>query len=83
MRQRFFASDLTRENLREVIQFFVRSKGSEYAVPFHRLGTGSINTLVFALLTHIADLRGNDSVIFAMEEPEIALPPHSQRRLTR
>jgi putative ATP-dependent endonuclease of OLD family len=79
----FFASDLTRENLREVIQFFVRSKGSEYAVPFHRLGTGSINTLVFALLTHIADLRGNDSVIFAMEEPEIALPPHSQRRLTR
>lgn len=79
----FFASDLTRENLREVIQFFVRSKGSEYAVPFHRLGTGSINTLVFALLTHIADLRGNDAVIFAMEEPEIALPPHSQRRLTR
>jgi putative ATP-dependent endonuclease of OLD family len=79
----FFASDLTRENLREVIQFFVRSKGSEYAVPFHRLGTGSINTLVFALLTHIADLRGNNSVIFAMEEPEIALPPHSQRRLTR
>lgn len=79
----FFASDLTRENLREVIQFFVRSKGSAYAVPFHRLGTGSINTLVFALLTHIADLRGNASVIFAMEEPEIALPPHSQRRLTR
>jgi putative ATP-dependent endonuclease of OLD family len=79
----FFASDLTRENLREVIQFFVRSKGSEDAVPFHGLGTGSINTLVFALLTHIADLRGNDSVIFAMEEPEIALPPHSQRRLTR
>jgi putative ATP-dependent endonuclease of the OLD family len=79
----FFASDLTRANLREVIQFFVRSKGSEYPVPFHRLGTGSINTLVFALLTHIADLRGNDAVIFAMEEPEIALPPHSQRRLTR
>ncbi|RLP23994.1 AAA family ATPase [Mesorhizobium sp. YM1C-6-2] len=79
----FFASDLTRENLREVVQFFIRSKGSDYAVPFHRLGTGSINTLVFALLTHIADLRGNGSVIFAMEEPEIALPPHTQRRVTR
>lgn len=79
----FFASDLTRENLREVVQFFVRSKGSDYSVPFHRLGTGSINTLVFALLTHIADLRGNESVIFAMEEPEIALPPHTQRRVTR
>jgi putative ATP-dependent endonuclease of OLD family len=35
------------------------------------------------LLTHIADLRGASSVIFAMEEPEIALPPHSQRRITR
>jgi len=79
----FFASELTREHLREVVTFFVRSQESQYLVPFHRLGTGSINTLVFALLTHIADLRGADSVIFAMEEPEIALPPHSQRRITR
>ncbi len=47
------------------------------------LGTGAINTLVFALLTRIADLKGRESVIFAMEEPEIALPPHSQRRMTR
>jgi putative ATP-dependent endonuclease of OLD family len=38
---------------------------------------------VFALLTLIADLRGKQSVIFAMEEPEIALPPHTQRRVTR
>jgi putative ATP-dependent endonuclease of the OLD family len=79
----FFASELTREHLREVVTFFVRSQESNYLVPFHRLGTGSINTLVFALLTHIADLRGAASVIFAMEEPEIALPPHSQRRITR
>lgn len=79
----FFASELTREHMREVVTFFVRSQESQYLVPFHRLGTGSINTLVFALLTHIADLRGAASVIFAMEEPEIALPPHSQRRITR
>ncbi len=79
----FFASELTREHLREVVTFFVRSQESQYLVPFHRLGTGSINTLVFALLTHIADLRGAASVIFAMKEPEIALPPHSQRRITR
>jgi putative ATP-dependent endonuclease of OLD family len=79
----FFASELTREHLREVVTFFVRSQESQYLTPFHRLGTGSINTLVFALLTHIADLRGAASVIFAMEEPEIALPPHSQRRITR
>jgi hypothetical protein len=38
--------------------------------------------LVFALLTYIADPRGPDSVIFAMEEPEIALSPHTQRRMT-
>ena len=43
--------------------------------------TGALNLLVFALLTYIADLRGPDSVIFAMEEPEIALPPHTQRRM--
>ncbi len=79
----FFASELTREHLREVVTFFVRSQESQYLIPFHRLGTGSINTLVFALLTHIADLHGAASVIFAMEEPEIALPPHSQRRITR
>jgi putative ATP-dependent endonuclease of OLD family len=39
--------------------------------------------LVFALLTIIADPKGRKSVIFAMEEPEIALPPHTQRRATR
>ncbi len=52
-------------------------------MPFGRLGTGSINLLVFALLTFIAELKDKQSVIFAMEEPEIALPPHTQRRVTR
>ncbi|WP_068319128.1 ATP-dependent nuclease [Polycladidibacter hongkongensis] len=77
----FYASDLTREHLREVVQLFLKSEGSNYAVPFNRLGTGAVNALVFALLTHIADLRGNRAIIFAMEEPEIALPPHAQRRI--
>lgn len=79
----FYASDLTRENLREVVQLFLKSKESNHPVPFNRLGTGAINTLVFALLTHIADLRGNRAIIFAMEEPEIALPPHAQRRIAK
>lgn len=79
----FYASELTREHLREVVRFFVKSLESDHPIPFHRLGTGAINTLVFALLTHIADLKGKKSVIFAMEEPEIALPPHAQRRVTR
>ncbi|MBO6883516.1 MAG: AAA family ATPase [Marivita sp.] len=79
----FYASDLTRENLREVVQLFLKSQGSNHAVPFNRLGTGAVNALVFALLTHIADLRGNRTIIFAMEEPEIALPPHAQRRIAK
>lgn len=74
-------SDLTREHLREVLRLFLATQPGTYAVPFNRLSTGVLNVLVFALLTYIADLRDPGSVIFAMEEPEIALPPHSQRRL--
>jgi putative ATP-dependent endonuclease of the OLD family len=79
----FFASELTREHLREVVRLFVAAQPGRHLVPFGRLGTGSINLLVFALLTFIADLKDKQSAIFAMEEPEIALPPHTQRRVTR
>ena len=79
----FFASDLTREHLREVVRLFVATGPSDHAVPFSRQGTGTVNLLVFALLTMIADLKERQSVIFAMEEPEIALPPHTQRRVAR
>lgn len=79
----FFASDLTREHVREVVRLFIATNPSDHLVPYSRQGTGSINLLVFALLTLIADLKGKRSVIFAMEEPEIALPPHTQRRVTR
>ena len=79
----FFASELTREHLREVVRLFVATNPSDHPVPFSRQGSGSLNLLVFALLTLIADRKGNKSVIFAMEEPEIALPPHTQRRVTR
>ncbi|MCD5316148.1 ATP-dependent nuclease [Kineosporia babensis] len=74
-------SDLTREHLREVLRLFLAPLPGAHGVPFNRLSTGSLNLLVFALLTYIAELRGDESVIFAMEEPEIALPPHAQRRL--
>jgi putative ATP-dependent endonuclease of the OLD family len=74
-------SDLTREHLREVLRMFIATQPGVYPVPFTRLSTGALNVLVFALLTYIADLRGPGSVIFAMEEPEIALPPHTQRRM--
>lgn len=74
-------SELTREHLREVLRLFVATQPGAHGVPFTRLSTGSLNLLVFALLTYIAELKGDDTVIFAMEEPEIALPPHAQRRL--
>lgn len=77
---RLFVSQLTREHLRKTIAFFLTMGEGETAVPFQLSGTGTLNTLVLALLTFIAELK-ND-VIFAMEEPEIALPPHTQRRIT-
>lgn len=77
-------SDLTRENLRKVLTVFMgtganRADGSAYAAPFQHQGTGTINALVLALLSLIAEHKQN--VIFAMEEPEIAIPPHTQKRI--
>jgi putative ATP-dependent endonuclease of OLD family len=77
-------SDLTRDMLRRTLTVFMgtgakRPDGSIYAAPYQHQGTGTINTLVLALLSIIAELK--QSVIFAMEEPEIALPPHTQKRI--
>lgn len=77
---RLFVSQLTREHLRKTISFFLTMGKGEGAVPFQQVGTGTLNTLVLALLTFIAEIK-RDNVIFAMEEPEIALPPHTQRRI--
>jgi putative ATP-dependent endonuclease of OLD family len=75
-----FVSQLKREHLRKTISFFLRTSDDQHPVPFQEAGTGTLNTLVFALLSLIADIR-RENVIFAMEEPEIALPPHTQRRI--
>jgi len=77
-------SDLTRETLRRTLTVFMdtgskREDGAEHSAPFQHQGTGTINTLVLALLSIIAELKQN--VIFAMEEPEIAIPPHTQKRI--
>lgn len=77
-------SNFTREHLRKVLTVFMGSgalceDGSEYATPYYHQGTGTINTLVLSLLSMIADMKEN--VVFAMEEPEIALPPHIQKRV--
>ena len=62
--------------------FFLALSSDQGYVPFAHAGTGTINTLVLALLSFIADLKP-ETVIFAMEEPEIAVPPHTQRRIAQ
>jgi putative ATP-dependent endonuclease of the OLD family len=77
---RLFVSQLTREHLRKTLAFFLSTNRGQVPVPFQESGTGTLNTLVLALLSFIADAKPQN-VIFAMEEPEIALPPHTQRRI--
>jgi putative ATP-dependent endonuclease of OLD family len=77
---KLFVSQLTREHLRKTIAFFLSISPDQEPVPFQEAGTGTLNTLVLTLLSFIAEVK-KDNVIFAMEEPEIALPPHTQRRI--
>jgi putative ATP-dependent endonuclease of the OLD family len=72
-------SDLTREHLRRTLTVFMSTGLNTYHAPFQHQGTGTINTMVLALLSMIAEER--QSVIFAMEEPEIAIPPYTQKRI--
>lgn len=72
-------SDLTREHLRKTLTIFLSTGNGSYHAPFQHQGTGTINTMVLALLSMIAEAKRN--VIFAMEEPEIAIPPYTQKRI--
>lgn len=72
-------SNLTREHLRKVITAFVATGDGDHAAPFYRQGTGTINLLVLAMLSQIAEDKQN--VVFAMEEPETAIPPYAQKRI--
>ncbi len=76
-----YPSALTRESLRRSITLFGASEHSDTYVPYWRLGSGVISAMVFSLLTFIAQLKKN--VVFAMEEPELAIPPHTQRRIVQ
>ena len=72
-------SSLTREHLRRVITAFIATGDGDHAAPFYRQGTGTINMLVLAMLSEIA--QGKQNVIFAMEEPDTAVPPYAQKRI--
>ena len=70
-------STMTREHLRKVITAFLATGEGDHAAPYYRQGTGTINMLVLAMLSQIAE--GKQNVIFAMEEPETAMPPYAQK----
>lgn len=72
-------SNLTRDHLRKVITAFIATGEGKHAAPYFRQGTGTINMLVLAMLAQIAADKQN--VIFAMEEPETAIPPYAQKRI--
>ncbi|MGD0189467.1 MAG: AAA family ATPase [Rhizomicrobium sp.] len=72
-------SNLTREHLRTVITAFIATGKGTHSAPYYRQGTGTINMLVLAMLSQIAQDKQN--VIFAMEEPETAIPPYAQKRI--
>ena len=72
-------SALTRDHLRNVITAFIATGEGSHAAPYYRQGTGTINMLVLAMLSQIAEDKQN--VMFAMEEPETALPPYAQKRI--
>ncbi len=72
-------TNLTREHLRKVITAFIATGSGNHSAPFFRQGTGTINMLVLALLSQIAEDKQN--VIFAMEEVETAIPPYAQKRI--
>ena len=72
-------SNLTREHLRKIITAFINTGETEHAAPFYLQGRGTINMLVLAMLSQIASDKQN--VVFAMEEPETAVPPYAQKRI--
>jgi putative ATP-dependent endonuclease of the OLD family len=72
-------SALTRRHLRDVITAFIATGNGSHSAPFFRQGTGTINMLLLAMLSQIAEDKQN--VIFAMEEPETAIPPYAQKRI--
>jgi putative ATP-dependent endonuclease of the OLD family len=72
-------SSLTREHLRKVVTAFIATGTGNHAAPYFRQGTGTINMLILAMLSQIAEDKQN--VIFAMEEVETAIPPYAQKRI--
>ena len=76
-------SNLTRDQLRKTLTVFMASGAhnddSPHYAPYYYQGTGTTNMLVLALLSMIADEKS--TVIFAMEEPETAIPPYAQKRI--
>ena len=78
-------SNLTRDHLRKTLTVFMATGafngGDTHYAPYYYQGTGTINMLLLALLSMIANEK--QTVIFAMEEPETAIPPYAQKAIVR
>jgi len=77
-------SDLTRKSLRRAITFFMETgvknrNNDKHLAPFKKQGAGTANMLLFSMLSMIVERKQN--VILAMEEPETAVPPYTQKSI--
>ena len=72
-------SSLTRNHLRDIVTAFIPTGEGSHSAPYYRQGAGTINMLVLAMLSQVAEEKQN--VIFALKEPETAIPPYAQKRI--
>ena len=77
---RLKVSNLTREHLRKVIWAFLATGKGHHAAPFEKQGSGTINMLVLAMLSHLAE-RHKQEIILVMDELETAIPPYTQKNI--
>ena len=77
-------SDLTRKSLRRAITFFMETgvnnrNEDKHLAPFKKQGAGTANMLLLSMLSMTVGRKQN--VILAIEEPEMAVPPYTQKSI--
>ena len=77
-------SYLTRKSLQSAITFFMETgvknrNEDKHLAPFKKQGAGTANMLLFSMLSMTVERKQN--VILAMEEPETAVPPYTQKSI--
>lgn len=80
---KFEVTNLTRKDIKQSMNLFIGTGPGDFLAPYRNVGNGTVNVFLFSLMCLIADLKkkNDKNVIFAMEEPEIAIAPYTQRRI--